>query len=78
MGATPLLARGNSSGELLAQVEARRMVEPNQGQDPGQTLIQRRVRFSAEADGLSRNLKSQSTTLPELSRSLGRERRKPS
>ena len=48
-----LLARGNSPGELLAQIEARSVTEPDQWQVQVQAMIQRRARVLVKADGLS-------------------------
>ena len=48
-----LLGRGNSPEELLAQIEARPVTEPDQWQVQVQALIQRRARVLVKADGLS-------------------------
>ena len=48
-----LLARGDSPGELLAQIEARPVTEPDQWQVQVQAMIQRRARVLVKADGLS-------------------------
>ena len=48
-----LLRRGNSPAELLAQIEARPVTEPDQWQVQVQALIQRRARVLVKADGLS-------------------------
>ena len=48
-----LLGRGDSPEELLAQIEARPVAEPDQWQVQVQALIQRRARVLVKADGLS-------------------------
>ena len=48
-----LLGRGDSPEELLAQIEARPVTEPDQWQVQVQALIQRRARVLVKADGLS-------------------------
>ena len=48
-----LLARGDSPEELLAQIEARPVTEPDQWQVQVQAMIQRRARVLVKADGLS-------------------------
>lgn len=48
-----LLRRGTSPAELLAQIEARPVTEPDQWQVQVQALIQRRARVLVKADGLS-------------------------
>ena len=48
-----LLRRGDSPAELLAQIEARPVAEPDQWQVQVQALIQRRARVLVKADGLS-------------------------
>lgn len=48
-----LLRRGDSPAELLAQIEARPVTEPDQWQVQVQALIQRRARVLVKADGLS-------------------------
>ena len=48
-----LLARGSSPKELLAQIEARPVTEPDQWQVQVQAMIQRRARVLVKADGLS-------------------------
>ena len=48
-----LLGRGGSPEELLAQIEARPVTEPDQWQVQVQALIQRRARVLVKADGLS-------------------------
>ncbi len=49
-----LLGRGGSPEELLQQIEARPVTEPDQWQVQVQALIQRRARVLVKADGLSR------------------------
>ena len=48
-----LLGRGGSPEELLRQIEARSVTEPDQWQVQVQALIQRRARVLVKADGLS-------------------------
>ena len=48
-----LLGRGGSPEELLQQIEARPVTEPDQWQVQVQALIQRRARVLVKADGLS-------------------------
>ena len=48
-----LLSRGSSPEELLAQIEARTVTEPDQWQVQVQAMIQRRARVLVKADGLS-------------------------
>ena len=48
-----LLARGDSPEDLLAQIEARSVTEPDQWQVQVQAMIQRRARVLVKADGLS-------------------------
>ncbi len=48
-----LLSRGSSPEELLAQIEARTVTEPDQWQVQVQAMIQRRARVMVKADGLS-------------------------
>ncbi len=48
-----LLGRGGSPEELLQQIEARSVTEPDQWQVQVQALIQRRARVLVKADGLS-------------------------
>lgn len=47
-----LLSRGSSPEELLAQIEARPVTEPDQWQVQVQAMIQRRARVLVKADGL--------------------------
>ena len=48
-----LLARGNSPDELLVQIEAQPVTEPDQWRVQVQAMIQRRARVLVKADGLN-------------------------